>query len=164
MRPARPRSPTARVFKQRQTSLWLRSQMTSIVMHYALPGARGKTRHFNYCALLDGDVRREAAHTDPVYSTHVRGLGFAVASPPHLRCLTSPHLTGAGMGGAGLGSSFLSHTAIIYKKNPKKQTKQTRQHRQGDITVADVRSSSVHTRHPITLPCNLLSPPVVHRV
>lgn len=45
--------------------------MTSIVMHYALPAARGKTRHFNYCALVDGDVRREAAHTDPFYSPHM---------------------------------------------------------------------------------------------
>lgn len=68
-------------------------------MHYALPGARGQTRHFNYCALLDGDVRREAAHTDPVYSTHVRGLGFAVnrSLPPLLPHLTSPQRGGDGM-------------------------------------------------------------------
>lgn len=80
-------------------------------MHYALPGARGQTRHFNYCALLDGDVRREAAHTDPVYSTHVRGPGFAVDTPPpllspSLRCsLTSPHLRGAGIRCHGRGSA-----------------------------------------------------------
>lgn len=40
-------------------------------MHYALPAACGQTRHFNYCALVDGDVRREAAHTDPFYSPHL---------------------------------------------------------------------------------------------
>lgn len=45
--------------------------MTSIVMHYAPPAACGQTRHFNYCALVDGDMRREGAHTDPFYSPHL---------------------------------------------------------------------------------------------
>lgn len=47
--------------------------MTSIVMHYAPPAARGQMRHFNYCALVDGDVRREAAHTELLYCAAVRG-------------------------------------------------------------------------------------------
>lgn len=62
-------SPTARLF-QHQTSPRLRSQMTSIVMLSAPPAACGQTRHFNYCALVDGDVRREALRTDRVYSPH----------------------------------------------------------------------------------------------
>lgn len=99
--------------------------MTSIVMHYALPGARGQTRHFNYCALLDGDVRREAAHTDPVYSTHVRGPGFAVGRPPPppLPHLTSPHRGGAGMGWAGLGFSEFSISDSDYLQKHKTQNR-----------------------------------------
>lgn len=62
-------SPTARLF-QHQTSPRLRSQMTSIVMLSAPPAACGQTRHFNYCALVDGDVRREAVRADRVYSPH----------------------------------------------------------------------------------------------
>lgn len=42
--------------------------MTSIVTHYALLWACSQTRHFNYCALVDGDVRWEGAHTDPFCS------------------------------------------------------------------------------------------------
>lgn len=60
-------SPTARLF-QHQTSPRLRSPVTSVVMLSAPPAACGQTRHFNYCALVDGDVRREAARTDRLYS------------------------------------------------------------------------------------------------
>lgn len=90
-------------------------------MHYALPGARGQTRHFNYCALLDGDVRREAAHTDPVYSTHVRGLGFAVGRPPPLPLphLASPHRGGDEMGGDRFEFS-ISHRDYLQKTNKTK--------------------------------------------
>lgn len=54
-------------------------------MHYALPAACGQMRHFNYCALVDGDVRREGAHTDPFYSPHLcelnpKGLRAAAVS------------------------------------------------------------------------------------
>lgn len=62
-------SPTARLF-QHQTSPRLRSPVTSVVMLSAPPAACGQTRHFNYCALVDGDVRREAARTDRLYSPH----------------------------------------------------------------------------------------------
>lgn len=37
----------------------------------APPAACGQTRHFNYCALVDGDVRREAARTDRLHSPHL---------------------------------------------------------------------------------------------
>lgn len=125
--------------------------MTSIVMHYALPGARGQTRHFNYCALLDGDVRREAAHTDPVYSTHVRGPGFAVGRPLPHRCLTSPRLNSPGRGRDGRGSVefSISKSDCLRKQNKK----------MGDITGADVHSSSVHTHRSLHhFPRQLVAP------
>lgn len=67
-------------------------------MHYALPAARGQTRHFNYCALVDGDVRREAAQTDPLYSPHLRVRNL----------LTPPSRTDVDVSEIGLGSSICS--------------------------------------------------------